>query len=350
MDKLATYAVNRVRKTLMPRLLKKIMTRDETGKVIKPENPVKRKRKRGGIFEVTFDSDLHVRKLEPMQTNGKNDNNDHQHKVPNTIAKNLDNARGQSPVSTITPTSLKDDSNRYTELLKQIETHFQNQNEDLCFHSFNEFLQFADDTQCQLLQQKNNDIEPQCQEETHEFTQTPSLKNGLIEQIPALIDNSVGDVNPEQGISHNQKNVEITDSLQQMENYIVNHEDEEKTKNISEETNITAAEEDDNIDYNGNTKCDGICEMVQETEIWKVSLENKYGKGMVCDGCGRNLFDVMTKENLAWVCKHCKDDKCRMMKCNMCHSESTNDGRRGTRAGRRRNNISARTTMQMQEV
>ena len=86
--------------------------------------------------------------------------------------------------------------------------------------------------------------------------------------------------------------------------------------------------------YKGNKDCKN-CDFEMITETHPVSLKNRFGVGMKCEGdCGRELEHVCRVDKAAWVCAKCNDMKCRKMFCVMC--KNNNDDGHGNRRGKRK--------------
>ena len=109
---------------------------------------------------------------------------------------------------------------------------------------------------------------------------------------------------------------------------------EKRRKKGRNETKEQEGEKSDDEDpYDGVKNC-GKCELDKE-DGWahEETLYEKYGPGMKCNGkCGKTLFEVMKRDNDAWVCKKCADSECRVMFCAACKDESRfKDERRSRR-------------------
>ena len=84
-------------------------------------------------------------------------------------------------------------------------------------------------------------------------------------------------------------------------------------------------------------KCEGECKIECKWVDSRSSvLEDIFGEGIGCVKCGKSIFDCMTKgmNKGAYICVRCKDKKCRQMFCNTCYVTQNNGTRQTRRGGR----------------
>ena len=95
--------------------------------------------------------------------------------------------------------------------------------------------------------------------------------------------------------------------------------------------------EDGSQCYHGGFDC-GHCKYKTITEVHIVTLRRDYGNDlsqMNCWGskCGKNIVDLMKKNEVVSVCENCLEKTCRRILCSSCYSENM-----GTRNKARRFN------------
>ena len=181
----------------------------------------------------------------------------------------------------------------------------------------------------------------------------PGSGGPLISLNPDMTDVELG-----QEIIQGTNGLEEDASLEEIENSDVanenqNDDGQESDNHMMERSatlkNFEDVNEDDksvasskSTEYQGETNCEQ-CELsfYNCSTHNHHSLLNKYGPGMVCVGenCGKSLYHCLNEVHKdvrgAFICKNCKEEKCRQMKCNVCHfkGNDTGRGRRTRRTG-----------------
>lgn len=114
-----------------------------------------------------------------------------------------------------------------------------------------------------------------------------------------------------------------------------------KKLNTKQKKKIAENQDDDDMDWNapylGKRRCaEKKCYLDIETETHEGTLWNRYGPRMKCSGCHIGLLEAMKKNELAMVCRACKDEKCRYMLCLECNNNIKGGrGRNTTSRGRK---------------
>ena len=120
------------------------------------------------------------------------------------------------------------------------------------------------------------------------------------------------------------------DGRKQLERNKEHEKKSEKNKNIPKQRSNKRKKDT----YKGSKDCKN-CEFEMITETHPVSLRHRFGVGMKCGGdCGRELEEVCRVDRAAWVCAKCSDMKCRKMFCTMCRNK--NDDGNAKRRGKRK--------------
>ena len=280
MEKMASYAGIRVRRILMPKLLKKIKATEGNGQKRKRSNKVK-----------GFDAALHVKKerhdkdmlLEQVDTNG-------------TINSDLE-------MSSITEVSIRDTATYQAQVEKitkemylKLEEEFSD-NKDIMIR-IKAKLEYQGDGGCEGEKEKEKEtvvdlVETEKVSETKETETTTSTD---------MFD---------EGASMDWKEPQDFTKT----NYV------RFGRNIIPNIFTTPDKIWDNV------KCKEGCNMeCKWVDSKKETLEQIFGEELGCVKCNKGIFECMTKgtNKGAYICVHCKDKKCRQMYCNVCYVQHGN--------------------------
>ena len=343
LDKLATFAIDRVRKTLMPLLIKKFTPKKSdqlknNGQVVSKDSenfleenhigdnsnavegkkrnmsdddnkPMKhKKRNRNGIRGIAFDPEIHVKKVDadidltPM--------------IENVTVTDKELQEHGTPVSSVTPGDIPNENTRIRNIVHKFFTN--DESGELHFKTYEEFVTFID------IQQGD------------ESTEMPPLVSGgsqstnnvVLSELDTHLE-PTSDVNAEgtDGNGHND---------------VVEHSETIEQGNTDNGRNIQAMTENEGEPQKRCSlrkawkpkKCGG-CTFDAEKETYSASLRKNYGCKLRCAGenCGKYLEIIMKeKGNGAMVCNSCRSKQCEMMYCNKCYTDlGVTSKRRGGR-------------------
>ena len=265
LDKIATYAIGKVRRVLLPKLVKRVTKRvTEDGSLASRVQEHKdKKRKRGGIKNQEFIEDIYVKKEPGTSTSTHT----------TMIEDETSTTKHSSPVSTITSMSQLISP----ELERCVLEHLRKGGGPLTIGN---------------------------EDEWNSFKKMVEANNDSARKEDTRFDDNVIRMD-EVEWSNNELITEFDKESRNMEYEI------EKDKN--EEV------EEDEV-YEGEMKCNGTCVYEMEFTHHKESLRKRYGGQMKCvgEGCGKTLLEV-TKTAQAYVCIKCKVNECRNMLCTDCY-------------------------------
>ena len=311
LEKLATFSINRVRKTLLPKLIKK--TRIEP-------NKKRTKRNREGVRGLAFDPNIHVK----TEKRSKSENSCHT--IPQIIPAKVSNdseSMHESPLSEITSISSmqKRNDDKYEKIKDWMKGYFSKGGKEVRLTNFDDFLRLVDHGVGKNL---NISLDHQLPglEKVGESVASGGELTKMDDVILQVENEPHGQKTNKNGCKMDQEN-EVGEKT--------NEKDE-----VKQET-MTRPKMRRGVTRTGNLKCKGDCDFEQETEEWKKTLTKKYGaEMMICKGmsCGRVLQDIMKKDHLAFVCKNCKERKCSEMYCSACYGMK-NNGKRPKRKPQR---------------
>ena len=325
LDKLATFAINRVRKTLMPLLIKKFTPRrakntmnderasnrglenlneddinrdknenNENKRNISENNikPIKpKKRNRNGIRGIAFDPEIHIKKIEPEI--------DLTPMIQDVTVVDKEVQDNDTPVSSVTPGDIPAENTRIRNIVHKF--FADDESGELHFKTFEEFVTFID------IQQGS------------ESTKMPPLVSGgsqdTSDVILSELDTHLKPAYETNGIEHTEnRNNERTETNGNSE-----HGDQEKRR--STRGGLTS---NDKRKKKWKPKECRDCSFDAEKETYGASLLKNYGCALRCAGvnCGKYLDEIMKeKGNGAMVCNNCKSKKCEMVYCNKCYTD-----------------------------
>ena len=274
LDKIATYAIGKVRRVLMPNLVKRVTKRvkEDTSLATKVMEHRQQKRQRGGIKHREFVPHIYVKTEDDSSGNGKQNNNSLTEEL-STVMSNT------SPVSTITSNSQL----ITPELEQSVLDYFNNGGMPLTIGSEGDWKQFKMIFEAQKRSSESSLDSSRCETEKlvneHVVDQMPPLQcstvlNGAFEE----------EMNSEKGSEIDGKELE---------------------KQI----------------YYGAEKCDGDCNYEMEFCNHRETLNKRYGGEMRCGGerCGKLLWEVTKTMGHAYVCSKCIREECRKMLCADCY-------------------------------
>ena len=355
-DKIATYAITRVRRKLMPKLTLR------TKQVVKDGKKVK---KRGGLKKLKFDPSVHVKKHE-------NQDSDEENRSPRSADKvsHSDTFAKTTQISDLTENSIqKNEVDAYRKIsrffhegrsvmtreefisLSRQEENIEVIEDGIVKHnnmpSLSELIEPRRSNEIDLPHDIRSELQASNEVPQILMTNVPdSLSPEMfgnsdgndcdretVRNVSVVTDETVRRSNEEE-ITENVKNTEKEKTADMGEKELVNESENRITdekvvpvenQNESEEETESEREEDaeEVIEYEGDTDC-GKCELEKENE-WanEEILLDKYGGEMKCAGeCGRRLFEIMIKDGTAWVCKECEEMRCRVMFCTLCRENS----------------------------
>lgn len=284
LDKIATYAIGKVRRVLLPKLVKRVTKRvTEDGSLAsRVQEHRDKKRKRGGIKNQEFIPHIYVKKEPLAQTS-----------TGTAMIEEESSTRNQSsPVSTITSVSQVISP----ELERCVLEHLRKGGRPLTIGNEDEWNSFKQ------MFEANNDC-------------------GRVER--RRVDDSVNRFGELQW-NNNELITEFVNNGRNLEN-------REIDKDMTEEV-------EENEIYDGDVKCNGTCSYEMEFCDHRDTLRRRYGGEMKCvgEGCGKTLWEV-TRTAQAYVCSRCKIKKCRNMLCTDCY---------GSRGRTRRTRQGGQTTVE----
>ena len=271
LDKIATYAIGKVRRVLMPNLVKRVTKRvkEDTSLATKVMEHRQQKRQRGGIKHREFVPHIYVKTEDDSSSNGKQKKN-------NMMEEDLSTVNNTSPVSTITSKSRL----ITPELEQSVLNYIRHGGMPLTIGSEGEWQEFK------MMFDKQESSESSLESSTHDTEK--SVDEQLIAMPPLQC------------------------------NTVLNSAFEEEI-NGEKESEIDG-EELEKQQYYGAEKCDGDCNFQMEFCNHQETLKKRYGGEMRCGGerCGKPLWEI-AKTMTAYVCSKCIKEECRKMLCADCY-------------------------------
>ena len=277
LDKIATYAIGKVRRVLLPKLVKRVTKRvtEDDSLASRLQEHKDKKRNRGGIKNQEFSPHIYVKKEPETST-----------PTCTTMIEDETSANHSSPVSTITSMSQMISP----ELEQCVLEHLRKGGTPLTIGNEDEWNIFK------KMFERNKD------EARVEDTR---------------LDDNVMRLNEVQ-CTNNELMTEFDKESRNMEEQEI-------------EKDMHGDVEEDEV-YEGDLKCDGTCTYEMEFCQHRETLRKRFGGKMKCvgEGCGKTLWEV-TKTAQAYVCIKCKHKECRNMLCYDCYGSGgrTRKTRRG---------------------
>ena len=303
LDKIAKYAVRKVRKNLMPNLVQRVtnnLKREATTDVKLAEKVAehkKSKRNRGGIKEKKFVADFYIKKTSVS--------------IGDNMLDTIGGENTDSIISTITS-----GSQVISQCLQDsIVNHFQTGGGKITIENVMQWEEFK-----QRFGQRRE------RQAIIDFGTDLKTDNEKIMDVMSENNTEEMKVNGERCDDGGNGKAE-GERLVACESSETSEDDDDDDDDIDDDESV--------ITYTGPQKCSGECELQLECEKYRSVLRQRYGSAMRCtgDGCGVQLYMATTMRGNAYVCKLCKDRKCRYMLCSECFGKQPKGRRcRGRKA------------------